>query len=216
MIITCIAHAMFLLELESGLRIVTDPVGEDSGFPVTPVKAGYALVSHQHHDHNAVQNAPGAKVFDQAGVYCPADDLRITMVKAFHDDAQGAKRGENLLSLIEAEGLRVAHLGDLGHLPTAEQVAALSPVDVLMIPVGGFFTIDAPTAKKAADMLGAKVILPMHYKTTYNADWPITDLETFTAQYEPDQIGRMPLVRIAKEDLMCQKMITVLEPQLKG
>ena len=214
MIITCIAHAMFRLELESGLHIVTDPVGEDSGFPVRPVKADIALVSHQHHDHNALQNVPGAQVIDKAGVYCPAADVRVTAVKSFHDDAQGAKRGGNLLFLIEAEGLRVAHLGDLGHLPTAEQIAAVGPVDVLMIPVGGFFTIDAAQAQQTAELLHARVILPMHYRTALNADWPITPIGDFTGQYDPADVREQPLLRVAKEDLMCQKRVTVLAPEV--
>ena len=216
MIFTCIAHAMFLLELENGTRIVTDPVGEDSGFPVTPVKADLALVSHQHHDHNALQSVTGARVIDAAGVYCPEQDVRITAVKSFHDDAQGAKRGENLLFLIEAEGLRAAHLGDLGHLPTPEQIAALAPVDVLMIPVGGFYTIDAAQAKETARLLGAKIILPMHYRTSMNADWPITPIGDFTEQYDPSQVREMPCIRIAAEDLMCHKHVAVLTPQLKA
>ena len=164
MIITCIAHAMFLLETDSGLRIVTDPVGEDSGFPVKPVKADVALVSHHHHDHYALENAPGAKVIETAGVHCPADGLRVKAVKSFHDDVNGTKRGENLLFLIEAEGLRVAHLGDLGHLPTPTQREALGRVDVLMLPVGGFYTIDADTAHGLAEKIGAAVTIPMHYK----------------------------------------------------
>ena len=223
MIITCIAHAMFLLELEGGLRIVTDPVGEASGFPVSPVKADIALVSHHHHDHCAMENAPGAKVIEIAGVHCPADGLRVTAVKSFHDDANGTKRGENLLFLLEAEGLRVAHLGDLGHLPTPAQRQAIGPVDVLRArkrievhALGGFYTIDAAQAKETAALLGAKVILPMHYRTEVNADWPITPIEAFTSQYPAGSVAQMPLVRITRDDLKCHKPVIVLTPQMKG
>lgn len=216
MIITCIAHAMFLMELDNGLRVLTDPVGEDSGFPVSPVKADVALVSHHHHDHCALENAPGAKVIETAGVHWPADGLRVTAVKSFHDDANGTKRGENLLFLIEAEGLRVAHLGDLGHLPTPAQREALGRVDVLLVPVGGFYTIDAAQARETAALLGAKVILPMHYRTEVNADWPITPVEAFTSQYPAVNVAEMPLVRITRDDLKCHKPVIVLTPQMKG
>lgn len=216
MIITCIAHAMFLMELDNGLRFVTDPVGEASGFPVSPVKADVALVSHHHHDHRALENVPGAKVIETAGVHCPADGLRVTAVKSFHDDANGTKRGENLLFLIEAEGLRVAHLGDLGHLPTPAQREALGRVDVLLVPVGGFYTIDAAQARETAALLGAKVILPMHYRTEVNADWPITPVEAFTSQYPAVNVAEMPLVRITRDDLKCHKPVIVLTPQMKG
>ena len=77
---------------------------------------------------------------------------------------QGAKRGNTLLFLLEAEGLRIAHLGDLGHLLTAEQRKALAPVDVLMLPVGGFYTIDAGQAKAVVDQLKPRVVVPMHYR----------------------------------------------------
>ena len=216
MIITCIAHAMFLMELDNGLRVLTDPVGEDSGFPVSPVKADVALVSHHHHDHCALENAPGAKLIETAGVRCPADGLRVTAVKSFHDDANGTKRGENLLFLIEAEGLRVAHLGDLGHLPTPAQREALGRVDVLLVPVGGFYTIDAAQARETAALLGAKVVLPMHYRTEVNADWPITPVEVFTGQYPAVNVAEMPLVRITRDDLKCHKPVIVLTPQMKG
>lgn len=216
MIITCIAHAMFLMELDNGLRFVTDPVGEASGFPVSPVKADVALVSHHHHDHCALENVPGAKVIETAGVHCPADGLRVTAVKSFHDDANGTKRGENLLFLIEAEGLRVAHLGDLGHLPTPAQREALGRVDVLLVPVGGFYTIDAAQARETAALLGAKIILPMHYRTEVNADWPITPVEAFTSQYPAVNVAEMPLVRITRDDLKCHKPVIVLTPQMKG
>lgn len=216
MILTCIGHAMFLLELDSGMRIVFDPVDAASGYPVEPVAADAVLVSHHHHDHCALEHAPGARVIETPGVHTLAPDVRVTALRAFHDDAQGSKRGETLLFLVEAEGLRVAHLGDLGHLPTAEQVAALSPVDVLMIPVGGFYTIDAAQAKETATLLRARVILPMHYRTAYNADWPIAPAEGFLEQFAPEEVSRQPLLRITRGDLTCQKHVCLLEPQLKG
>ena len=81
----------------------------------------------------------------------------------YHDDNKGAKRGENLITLIETEGIRLCHCGDLGHLLSAEQVQALGKVDVLMIPVGGLFTIDAKQAAQVVDAIGAKIVIPMHY-----------------------------------------------------
>jgi L-ascorbate metabolism protein UlaG (beta-lactamase superfamily) len=216
MIITCIGHAMFLLELDNGVRIVTDPVDHGSGYPVSPVKADAVLVSHKHHDHAALENAPDAQVIDREGLHTLATDVKVTAVHSWHDDAEGTKRGDNLMFLLQAEGLRVAHLGDLGHLPTKEQVAALAPVDVLMIPVGGYYTIDAHQAKQTAEMLGARVILPMHYRTQYNADWPIAPAEDFLALYDEKDVARQHLLRVTQGDLVCQKKVCLLEAQLKG
>lgn len=212
MIISCIGHAEFLLELENGMRIVTDPYDAACGYPILPVQADAVLVSHQHHDHNAVQHVQGfSRMVDAAGTHTLAPDVRLTAVPCFHDEEQGARRGSNLMFLLEAEGLRVAHLGDLGHLPTAEQVAALAPVDVLMLPVGGYYTIDAAQAREVARLLSAQVILPMHYRTRANADWPIAPVEDFLALYP--EAERLPLLRICQGDLTCQSAVAVLEPQ---
>ena len=133
-------------------------------------------------------------------------------MKAYHDNLGGAQRGETLLFLVEAEGLRVAHLGDLGHLPTKEQIAALAPVDVLMVPVGGHFTIDAQEAQDTARLLQARVILPMHYRTEATAGWPIGPVEDFTRLFL-DKAETLNLLRVSEKDLSCQPHIAVLKPQ---
>ena len=213
MIFTCIGHAKFLIELENGLRIVTDPYDATCGYPVTPVKADVVLVSHGHHDHSAVDTIPGKpRVIDKAGAYDLGDGVTVTAVEAFHDDAQGTKRGRTLLFSIRAEGLNAIHLGDLGHIPNAEQINALGAADVLMVPVGGFFTIDAAQAKETAELLQARVILPMHYKTRANADWPIASVEAFTGLYDTPA-EEVNLLRVAEGDLMCQPHAAVLLPQ---
>ncbi len=213
MIFTCIGHAKFLIELENGMHIVTDPYDATCGYPVTSVRADVALVSHGHHDHSAVETLSGSpRVIDAAGEYDLGEGVSIIAVEAFHDDAKGAKRGKTLLFSLRAEGLNVAHLGDLGHLPTPEQCEKLGKVDVLMIPVGGFFTIDAAAAKKTAELLQARVILPMHYKTRVNADWPIAPVENFTGLYDAPA-ETLDMLRVAEGDLTCQPQIAVLSPQ---
>lgn len=212
MIIGCIGHAEFLLELENGMRLVTDPYDNACGYPLLPLRADALLVSHQHHDHNATENVQGfAQIIDTAGQHTLAPDVHVTAIPCFHDEVQGAKRGKNLMFLIEAEGLRIAHLGDLGHLPTAEQIAVLSPVDVLMLPVGGYYTIDALQAREVAHLLCAHVILPMHYRTAANEDWPIAPVEKFLALYPAAE--HLPLLRICRDDLACQPAVAVLSPQ---
>lgn len=212
MIFTCIGHAKFLIELENGMRIVTDPYDATCGYPVTDVKADVVLVSHGHHDHNAVDTIPGdPRVIDTAGEYDLAGGVYLTAVQADHDEAGGTKRGKTLLFSIQAEGLNAMHLGDLGHVPTAEQLARLGYADVLMIPVGGHFTIDAPTARQVASLLHARVILPMHYRTSANASWPIQPVEAFTSQYSAgaEEIDQL---RVAAGDLDCQPEVAVLRP----
>ena len=211
MLIRHIGHAEFLIELESGYRIVTDPYDAGCGYPVRKEKADAVLVSHHHHDHDAVENVGGTpQVIDAAGQYTLAKGVTVTALEAFHDDAQGAKRGKTLLFLLEAEGLRVAHLGDLGCGLNAEQVKTLRNPDILMIPVGGFFTIDAKQAKEIARELGARTVLPMHYKTKYNEDWPISGPEAFLEGYgEGDVAKECEGLRVTEGDVECQPRIVL-------
>ena len=206
MIIRHIGHAEFLIETASGMRIVTDPYDEGCGYPVRKLKADTALVSHGHHDHNAVDTLEGVTtVIDSAGEYTPAQGISVTALKSFHDSEGGSKRGETLLFLIEAEGLRIVHLGDLGCMPEEEQIRQLARPDVLMIPVGGFYTIDGKTAKAVAEKLQPRVCLPMHYKTAYNADWPISGPEDFLEGIPEKDIRReIEALRITDRDLDCQ------------
>ena len=128
--------------------------------------------------------------------------MKVTALKGFHDDEQGSKRGETLLFLIEAEGLRVVHLGDLGCPLDEAQLEQLKNPDVLMIPVGGFYTIDADQAKQIADQL------PMHYKTEYNQEWPISGPEAFLELYDTKEICQgAEAVRVTKEDMECQARV---------
>ena len=211
MLIRHIGHAEFLIETESGVRIVTDPYDASCGYPVRQITADFALVSHHHHDHDAVENLKGKpRVIDEAGNYTPESGVKITAVRGFHDDAGGSKRGETLLFLIEAEGLRIAHLGDLGCGLDTAQTEMLQAPDVLMIPVGGFFTIDGIQAREIAKQLGAKVILPMHYKTAYNSDWPITGPETFLEGYTPAEICTgVEALRVTVKDMICQPKVVI-------
>ena len=162
-----------------------------------------------HHDHDAVENLKGEpRIIDKAGQYTPEPDVRVTAVKGFHDDEQGSKRGETLLFLIETEGLRIVHLGDLGCALDNNQLEQLKKPDILMIPIGGFYTIGAEQAKQTAEQLGAGIILPMHYRTEYNQDWPISGPEAVLEQFATNEICQgAEAVRVTKADMMCQPRI---------
>ena len=213
MIIRHIGHAEFLMETESGMRIVTDPYGEGCGYPVERIRADAALVSHGHHDHNAVETLEGIQtVVDKAGEYTLASGVKVTAIKGFHDDVHGSKRGETLLFLLETEGLRIVHLGDLGCPLTAEQTEILSRPDILMIPVGGYYTIDGKTAAQTAETLRARTVLPMHYKTRYNADWPISGPEAFLEAFSGETVRKnIEILRVTEKDLECQPSVAIFK-----
>ena len=214
MIITCLGHSKFLLELESGLRIVTDPFDASTGYPIHPLRADAVTVSHGHGDHSAVDTVQGwTQVVDTEGEHTLSPDVRIRSLRSYHDDCGGQKRGPNLIHCLDAEGMHVVHLGDLGHVPDAELARKIGPVDILMIPVGGFYTIDAAAAREVCTLLAPRIILPMHYRTRYNADWPITGPEDFLSLF-PQKAEELNLLRVVKEDLACQMRLALLVPQV--
>ena len=212
MLIQHIGHAEFLLTLESGFRLLTDPYDASTGYPVQKIEADGVLVSHHHHDHDAVENVTGhPQIIDYAGEHTFAPDIKVTGILASHDDDGGKKRGSTLLFLLEAEDLRVAHLGDLGCLLDADQLDTLGRVDLLMIPVGGFFTVDPAQALEVIKQLDPRIIVPMHYRTAYNADWPIGPVEDFTSLFSPQEVavGGQAL-RVTRGDLACHPRVVVL------
>ena len=213
MIIRCIAHAKFLFELENGYRIVTDPYDASTGYPVTPLRADAVLVSHGHHDHSAVETIDGwTKKIDSAGTHTLAPEITVDGIDCYHDDAQGAKRGPNTVFVIHAEGLNVAHFGDIGHLPDEALCRQLGRIDVALVPVGGDYTIGPAQALELKNLIKPRVLIPMHYRTSFNAQWPIAPLENFTSLLQTG-VESVDLLRVTKDDLECQPEVINLRPQ---
>ena len=207
-------HSEFSLITGTGAIVLTDPCDPAVGYGNGAAVCQAVTVSHGHHDHNWTQKCPAdAVVVDQPGTCSPLPDVKVTMYETFHDGDGGAKRGKNLMALVEMDGLRILHCGDLGHVPDADLIAGIGSVDVLLVPVGGFYTIDAAQAAETAQLLNARVVNPMHYKTEVNADWPIAGVDAFLTEMNAsmDEKAVMPTVRIAKGDLSEQKRICVLE-----
>lgn len=162
--ISWIGHASFRIDLSDGRSLVTDPFDPAVGYELPSRPADIVTMSHGHHDHNYIGSLAPKTVIREPGVYA-LEGVRIEGIPSFHDGEGGAKRGSNVIFVIEADGARVAHLGDLGHDLTDADIARLGKLDVLMIPVGGVFTIDAAQAAALAKRIGAKVTVPMHFRT---------------------------------------------------
>lgn len=173
-------HACFSLTTDAGTVLLTDPFDASVGYAMPRCAADIVTESHQHHDHNDISSLPrvGRVLRDPCDI--TIDDMHISTLSCFHDDVGGAKRGNNLIFLIEADGLRIAHCGDLGHLLSDEQIAALGRIDVLLVPVGGYYTIDAPLAEALRKAIAPRLTIPMHYLTPA-LNFPIADETAFLA-----------------------------------
>jgi L-ascorbate metabolism protein UlaG (beta-lactamase superfamily) len=205
-------HACF--EVKDSVTIVTDPHdGRSIGLKPPSAKADIVLISHKHFDH--ADGLPyvkknGTVVIDKPGNY-EVMGVKITGVLTYHDESRGTKRGPNTAYVFEVEDVRFCHLGDLGHVLSEDQARSLRPVDVLMIPVGGTFTIDARQAEKVVEMLSPRLVIPMHFKVP-RLNLPIAGVEAFVARKE--NVERMPSnsYSISKEALPSQPKIVVLSP----
>ena len=179
-----LGHAAFELELTDGRKIVFDPYeagSYDGALAFGPISGPHdiAVVSHDHPDHRfEAVVSQAATVWDRAGE-TEINGIRITSLPTFHDENEGSERGTNLVTIVEADGVRVAHLGDLGHVITKAEAPALEGVDVMIIPVGGHFTIDAAVAKAVVEEFSPKIVVPMHYKSG-KCGFPIAPVEDFT------------------------------------
>lgn len=175
-------HSSFEITTAAGVRIVTDPYVPGSYDGALAYKGGWeaadiVLHSHDHPDHKGGRVPGNPVVITDPGTH-NVKGLEITGIAVKHDDSGGRERGDNTIFVFAADGLRVAFAGDLGHVLTPEQAAAVGDVDLLLLPVGGYFTIDAAAATRVAEQLHARVIIPMHYKTAA-CGFPIAAVDDF-------------------------------------
>ena len=175
--ITWYGHSCFLVETAEGSAVL-DPYAPGSvpGLTLPPLEADLVLCSHEHRDHGYRQ---GVRLTGRT----PA--VRVETLSTWHDERGGALRGPNTVHVLEAEGLRLAHLGDLGHRLSPEQLRALGRVDILLIPVGGYYTIGPDTAAALARDIAPKITVPMHYRGPGFGYEVIGPAEAFLRQFDP-------------------------------
>lgn len=182
--INYIGHACFMMHTKAGTRILMDPYDASVGYPVPKagsVAADCVTASHAHHDHNAVEwLAKPYELIDKAGRYT-VKDVAVTAIPCWHDEVQGQKRGPNLIFIYQADGVRLCHLGDLGHELDEETLAAIGQVDALLAPVGGYFTLEPELMARQVRALSPEIVIPMHYATEFTS-LPIAGPQRFIAE----------------------------------
>lgn len=176
-------HGHSCFEIESGRRIVIDPHnGRSIGLRPPRLKADLVLVTHDHFDHNAVHIVGGKpKIIKEPGEH-NIFGMKITGISAYHDKVQGAKRGKVTMFKIQTEGISLLHMGDIGHIPPPAMIEEIGDVDILLLPIGGTYTIDPEEAKKTIDLINPRIIVPMHYKIP-GLSLTLRPVDEFTKQF---------------------------------
>ncbi|WP_026487041.1 MBL fold metallo-hydrolase [Caldanaerobius polysaccharolyticus] len=160
-----IAHSCFYIEAD-GKRIVTDPFDSSLGFSMPEIYADIVTSSHGHFDHNYIEGIKGNPESVTTSGDHNVKGVDIVGVQVFHDKEKGAIRGINNVYVFKGlEGINVCHMGDLGHILSFDDLQAIGPVDVLMIPVGGYFTIEPDEAVYVTKQINPKIVIPMHYSS---------------------------------------------------
>lgn len=173
-------HSCFGLTFANGTTLITDPFDDTVGYPLCTARADAVLSSHGHFDHNYTASLAGEpKMINTPGSH-EVNGVKITGTHSFHDPEEGKLRGENVIFTVEADGLKIAHLGDLGHMPNEEQLAAIANVNLLLMPIGGTFTITTPQAAELIAQAKPRTAVAMHFHNAY-CQFPITDEKEFVA-----------------------------------
>lgn len=206
--ISFLGHACFLIESE-GIKIVTDPYDSQIGFPLPSVSADIVTVSHSHFDHSATAAVGGNPTIIKSVGESVQKGVKILGVQAYHDSAQGAERGPDIIFKFTLEGINLCHLGDLGHILSQEQIEQIGPVDILMIPTGGVFSLDGQKAKEVVAELKPTIILPMHFKEE-GLNFELEPVENFLKIADMTSTNQ-DYLEINSRDALGQKRIILLK-----
>lgn len=216
-----LGHSCFLLTAASGSTLLTDPY-DTTAYPGTllyrplddppGIAPDVVTVSHGHADHGNVEALSGTPEIVRTLRARQAASFSVRGVESFHDIEHGALRGDNIMFVIEADGIVVCHLGDLGHELEPAQVEAIGEVDLLLIPVGGTFTIDAEAATLVSRQLSPRVTIPMHYRND-KCLFGIGGVDSFTQGKQGVETPGVSEIELSKENLPVSPKIFVLEPE---
>ena len=207
--ISWLGHSCFRIRGSHAI-VITDPYSPNLGYSLGKPTAHIVTVSHQHPGHSYIQGIGGEpKLVTGPGEY-EISGVLIIGIATFHDREEGKERGRNTLYLMEVDEVSICHLGDLGHVLTAEQVEELGNVDVLLLPVGGVSTINASVAAKVVRQLEPKVVIPMHYKTqALNRE--LEPVERFLKEIGVKQLNPQPKLSLTRSSLPDSTQVFLLD-----
>jgi len=211
-------HAAFLVTTDQGVKIIFDPYesgayGGQLAYGKIKDEADIVLTSHDHADHNDTKSLPGSPQVVKGSGSKTIKGIAIKGISTYHDSSRGKERGENTIFVLTVDEMKLCHLGDLGHQLGEKEVSEIGPVDILLLPVGGFFTIDAKEATEIAQQLKPKVVIPMHFKTS-KCGFPISPVEDFLKGKARVKRPGTNEISMDKKTLPSEMEIVVLEHAL--
>lgn len=211
-----LGHAAFSITASDGTAIITDPYrpgafGGAIGYGPITDRFDVATVSHKHADHDGVDALPGSPIVVDRPGRTEAKGITFDGIATYHDRSRGSQRGENTVFCFTLDQVKVCHLGDLGHTLDDAFAAQIGPVDVLLIPVGGTFTIDAQGASQVVSKLKPKIVIPMHFKTP-KVGFDLDGVERFTSGKSNVEFSNSSELDITPETLPAETKIVVLKP----
>jgi L-ascorbate metabolism protein UlaG (beta-lactamase superfamily) len=202
-------HSCFKITDDRDVKIITDPFDNTVGYKVPNVHSDIVTISHGHFDHNFTEAIEGNfELINKIGDFY-AKDINIRGILSHHDNLGGKKRGDNIIYTFDIGGIKVCHLGDLGHVLNEKQMERIGGVDVLLIPVGGNFTIDSRDAALVVEQLKPSIVIPMHFKTLA-ISIPLDTVEVFLEKMGGGEKLTTPVIEINKNKLNGEKKVYVL------
>jgi L-ascorbate metabolism protein UlaG (beta-lactamase superfamily) len=208
-----LGHACFLVTSQSGLRILTDPYHEGDGLAYGPIKetADIVLVSHDHFDHNNINAVRGSPLVVREPGKREARGINLEGFAAWHDASGGRKRGPVVIFVFAVDGLRLCHLGDLGHDLDLTQAGKLGKVDILFAPVGGVYTIDSMGVDRLCRLIKPGFVIPMHYKTP-KVTMPVATADYFLKGKTLAACQGVSEIEVTRENLPAALQVVLLQP----
>ena len=211
-------HSAFLITSDQGAKIMIDPYepgafGGQLSYGKIKDQVDIVLTTHDHADHNYTKDLPGTPQIVKGSGSKTAKGISMKGISTYHDPSQGSERGANTIFTLKIDNLQLCHLGDLGHLLSDKELAEIGPVDILLIPVGGFFTIDPKEATRVAEQIKPKILIPMHFKTA-KCGFPIAPVEDFLKGKTNTKRPKASEATFDKATLPQQMEIVVLEHAL--
>lgn len=207
--ITWYGHACFRL-YQRGAAVVTDPFEKSIGYELPRLRADIVTVSHDHPGHCNAKGVRDRKLTITGPGEYEVKGVFVTGIATFHDNKKGQARGPNTIYLYDIEGLKICHLGDLGHVPSQAQIETLNSVDVLLIPVGGVSTLNAAQAAEVVSLLEPSLVVPMHYKTPSLA-LKLDPVAKFLKAMGLDNVSPQDTLSVTKSNLPEETQVILLD-----